>query len=47
MDKIIFHIDVNSAYLSWSALEELSKGGPPAPSRFSHPSPVFLCLPVC
>ena len=27
MDKIIFHIDVNSAYLSWSALEELSKGG--------------------
>lgn len=26
MDRIIFHIDVNSAYLSWSALEELSKG---------------------
>ena len=27
MSRIIFHIDVNSAYLSWSALEELSKGG--------------------
>ena len=26
MDRIIFHIDVNSAYLSWSALDELSKG---------------------
>ncbi len=26
MDKIIFHIDVNSAYLSWSALEKLHKG---------------------
>ena len=26
MDKIIFHIDVNSAYLSWSALENLQNG---------------------
>lgn len=26
MEKIIFHIDVNSAYLSWSALDLLSKG---------------------
>lgn len=26
MRKIIFHIDVNSAYLSWSALENLAKG---------------------
>ncbi len=26
MDKIIFHIDVNSAYLSWSALEKLYNG---------------------
>lgn len=26
MDKIIFHIDVNSAYLSWSALDKLHKG---------------------
>lgn len=26
MSRVIFHIDVNSAYLSWSALEELSKG---------------------
>lgn len=26
MPKIIFHIDVNSAYLSWSALENLSRG---------------------
>ena len=24
--KIIFHIDVNSAFLSWSALAELEKG---------------------
>lgn len=28
MDKIIFHIDVNSAYLSWSALEKLHSGSP-------------------
>ena len=28
MDKIIFHIDVNSAYLSWSALEKLHNGSP-------------------
>lgn len=27
MGKIIFHIDVNSAYLSWSALRLLAKGG--------------------
>lgn len=26
MDKIIFHIDVNSAYLSWSALNKLQHG---------------------
>ncbi|MDE7260339.1 MAG: DNA polymerase IV, partial [Lachnospiraceae bacterium] len=26
MNKIIFHIDVNSAYLSWSALEKLHNG---------------------
>lgn len=26
MDKIIFHIDVNSAFLSWSALEKLHNG---------------------
>ena len=26
MDNIIFHIDVNSAYLSWSALEKLHNG---------------------
>lgn len=26
MDKIIFHIDVNSAYLSWSALKRLALG---------------------
>lgn len=26
MSRIIFHIDVNSAYLSWSALENLSQG---------------------
>ncbi|MGN0168259.1 MAG: DNA polymerase IV [Acetatifactor sp.] len=25
-DRIIFHIDVNSAFLSWSALDELDKG---------------------
>lgn len=27
MERIIFHIDVNSAYLSWSALDLLSQGG--------------------
>lgn len=26
MDRIIFHIDVNSAYLSWSALDKLNRG---------------------
>lgn len=26
MERIIFHIDVNSAYLSWSAVEKLKKG---------------------
>ncbi len=26
MDRIFFHIDVNSAYLSWSALEKLRLG---------------------
>ncbi|MDE7332859.1 MAG: DNA polymerase IV [Lachnospiraceae bacterium] len=26
MERIIFHIDVNSAYLSWSALERLANG---------------------
>ena len=26
MDKIFFHIDVNSAFLSWSALEKLHNG---------------------
>lgn len=28
MEQIIFHIDVNSAYLSWTALERLSHGDP-------------------
>ncbi|MCH5274425.1 MAG: DNA polymerase IV [Lachnospiraceae bacterium] len=28
MEPIIFHIDVNSAYLSWTALERLSQGDP-------------------
>lgn len=27
MDQIIFHIDVNSAFLSWTAVEELKNGG--------------------
>ena len=26
MNQIIFHIDVNSAFLSWSALEKLKQG---------------------
>lgn len=26
-DRIVFHIDVNSAYLSWTAVEELKNGG--------------------
>lgn len=28
MHKIIFHIDVNSAYLSWTAVEKLKNGSP-------------------
>lgn len=27
MNRLIFHIDVNSAYLSWSAVEKLKNGG--------------------
>ncbi len=26
MDRIIFHIDVNSAYLSWEAVDRLQHG---------------------
>ncbi len=26
MERIVFHIDVNSAYLSWSALKRLESG---------------------
>ena len=26
MEKVIFHIDVNSAYLSWSSLKALAEG---------------------
>ena len=26
MSRIIFHIDVNSAYLSWTAVEQLKSG---------------------
>ena len=26
MDRIIFHIDVNNAFLSWSAVDLLKKG---------------------
>ena len=28
MSRIIFHIDVNSAFLSWSAIDRLEKGEP-------------------
>ena len=28
MSRIIFHIDVNSAFLSWTAVERLNKGEP-------------------
>lgn len=28
MERIIFHIDVNSAFLSWTAIDRLSKGDP-------------------
>lgn len=28
MDKIFFHIDVNSAFLSWTAVDELNRGNP-------------------
>lgn len=27
MEKVIFHIDVNSAYLSWEAVYRLKQGG--------------------
>ena len=27
-DRLIFHIDVNSAFVSWSAVEQLASGGP-------------------
>ena len=35
-NSIIFHIDVNSAYLSWSALRELQNGSKLICARF-HP----------
>ena len=28
MDRLFFHIDVNSAFVSWSAVEQLRNGGP-------------------
>ena len=27
MKRVIFHVDVNSAFLSWSAVNEVKKGG--------------------
>ena len=27
-DRLIFHVDVNSAFVSWSAVEMLKNGGP-------------------
>ncbi len=27
MNQVIFHVDVNSAYLSWSAIKSLAGGG--------------------
>ncbi|HWT73839.1 MAG TPA: DNA polymerase IV, partial [Mobilitalea sp.] len=29
MDKIIFHVDVNSAFLSWEAVHRLQQGEEP------------------
>ena len=28
MERLIFHVDVNSAFVSWSAVEQLATGGP-------------------
>lgn len=28
MDRVVFHIDVNSAFVSWSAVKILAEGGP-------------------
>lgn len=28
MERLIFHVDVNSAYLSWEAVRRLKKGEP-------------------
>ena len=27
MERLIFHVDVNSAYLSWEAVRRVSEGG--------------------
>ena len=27
MDRLIFHVDVNSAYLSWEATRQVARGG--------------------
>ena len=27
MERLIFHVDVNSAYLSWESVKRLSEGG--------------------
>ena len=34
MTRIIFHIDVNSAYLSWTAVEQLKNHHLPNPMEF-------------
>ena len=28
MERLIFHVDVNSAFLSWSAVDRIKKGEP-------------------
>lgn len=38
MERIIFHIDVNSAYLSWTAAERLKNGGTNEPDLRTIPS---------
>ena len=43
MSHIIFHIDVNSAYLSWTAVEQLKNGNEDAYKYIYDYHYVLLC----
>ena len=44
MEHLFFHIDVNSAFLSWSALSELEKGNPIDIRKVKPKTDTDICL---